>query len=760
MNMQTIQNDADLQLLYAPLLLYLKPLANLTISINLPANVTGKTISNFEVMDKLRQMILPDTFSLLKVSKTTLELLRFDAELDDRHKLKHVIARLDGRQIKLTGFTEYVKVRSFESRSPFPTKHDWDSFFRDAKNMDEMHAGERPDTIYISNLPIRWFCPRHHENDDQVKPSEVLFKRIFEKFGEVRIVDIPICDPYRDQMKSGLTGLKNFAFDNETYFEGYVQFAEYSSFVRCMDEFRAMKLVRKDKDKLVAVNIEVNFDKTKHLSDVSIRRRKVIRERFMEKDKQKADEEEKKLRAEQEKRDKEKQKEEVRKQIQAERRKQREERRKQKNIKKITESESSDLTKKIIKEQKKLLKAQRKMESIRLLEALFDRIKSKFPADDVNGPTKGFKGFDLRNKLKKKKSKNKDSKSDDDGSQSASSVSSNESRKKSKKRRDSSSSASSSSSDDESNGHKSRSKSSSLMKPHPNNMYSSGWMPNPDTGEWFPAQYMYTPFFPGMAPMRPYFNPNYRGNYPRRGRGRGRGYYNNETSRYHRRSDDDYYNEHDDRRSYSRSPRRRSYSRSKSRTRTRRRRSYSRSRSSRSSRSRSNHRRSRSHSSRSRSHSKSDRRQRSISKPKLVTTLRDGNTKKTPPTRQNDSRSRSGSGWSSDNDNHKRKKRRTWSREASPSKGGIETNKLMKSARDIQRHVQQKLKEQQEAEERKMKEQEKQLEVEAEEIERRMEKEANGIESPQSDKNDQQSAKTPELYTPPPQETFTPEITA
>jgi arginine/serine-rich splicing factor 17 len=67
MNMQTIQNDADLQLLYAPLQLYLKPLANLTISISLPANVTGKAISNFEVMDKLRQMILPDTFSLLKV---------------------------------------------------------------------------------------------------------------------------------------------------------------------------------------------------------------------------------------------------------------------------------------------------------------------------------------------------------------------------------------------------------------------------------------------------------------------------------------------------------------------------------------------------------------------------------------------------------------------------------------------------------------------------------------------------------------------
>ena len=154
----------------------------------------------------------------------------------------------------------------------------------------------------------------------------------------------------------------------------------------------------------------------------------------------------------------------------------------------------------------------------------------------------------------------------------------------------------------------------------------------------------------------------------------------------------------------------------------------------------------------------------------MVTTLRDGNTKKTPPTRQNNSRSRSrsGSGWSSDDhDNHKRKKRRTWSRESSPSTNAVEPKGLLKSAKEIQRHVQQKLKEQQEAEEKRMKEMEKQLEVEAEEIEKRMEREANGVESPQSDKNDQQSSsnertkeKTPELYTPPPRETFTPEITA
>lgn len=70
MNIQTIQNGADLVLLYQPLNLYLKPQARITITITLPSNVSSanKAISNFDVMDKLRQLILPDTFSILKVS--------------------------------------------------------------------------------------------------------------------------------------------------------------------------------------------------------------------------------------------------------------------------------------------------------------------------------------------------------------------------------------------------------------------------------------------------------------------------------------------------------------------------------------------------------------------------------------------------------------------------------------------------------------------------------------------------------------------
>lgn len=90
------------------------------------------------------------------------------------------------------------------------------------------------------------------------------------------------------------------------FFLRYVQFKEYGSFVRAMDEFRGMKLIRKDVDKILSMNIQVSFDKTKHLSDTSVKRRKVIRDRLIEKDREKAEEEEKKLKAEQDLKEKEK----------------------------------------------------------------------------------------------------------------------------------------------------------------------------------------------------------------------------------------------------------------------------------------------------------------------------------------------------------------------------------------------------------------------------------------------------------------------
>ena len=58
-----------------------------------------------------------------------------------------------------------------------------------------------------------------------------------------------------------------------------------------------------------------------------------------------------------------------------ERQREREEKRKEKHLKKIQEKGQIEISQKIRIEERKLMIAQRKLESIRILEKLFDRIK-------------------------------------------------------------------------------------------------------------------------------------------------------------------------------------------------------------------------------------------------------------------------------------------------------------------------------------------------------------------------------------------------
>lgn len=63
-------------------------------------------------------------------------------------------------------------------QTAFPSRHTWDSYFRDAKNMNEMKPGERPDTIHLSNLPSRWFSSRQENGRSSDKPSEYVFRKV------------------------------------------------------------------------------------------------------------------------------------------------------------------------------------------------------------------------------------------------------------------------------------------------------------------------------------------------------------------------------------------------------------------------------------------------------------------------------------------------------------------------------------------------------------------------------------------------------
>lgn len=211
-------------------------------------------------MEKIRILVRPDEFASLKVSKSTLEFIRLEGDLRDRCRLQRVLARLDLQRLNLAGFPNVLKVRATEAKDEFPTRHSWDSYFRDAKHMNELKAGERPDTIHITGLPVKWFT-----EETGSTPSETLVTKIFKKWGIPRRVDVPAADPYRSKMRLG-SNIQKFSYEDGLFFDAYVQYVEYMDFVKAMDALRGMKILKKDQQNYLTASIKVRC----HLPCVSL----------------------------------------------------------------------------------------------------------------------------------------------------------------------------------------------------------------------------------------------------------------------------------------------------------------------------------------------------------------------------------------------------------------------------------------------------------------------------------------------------------
>lgn len=389
--------------------LYLKPIARLVIVVTMPAmKVAGVTVSNWEIMERLKAMVAPEQFSSLKVAKSSLELLTFDAEVDSKTTLMKFLIKLDGKAIKLNDFAEQLRVRAARKKVPVAKKNDWNNFFRESPLTNEKNPGERPDTILVNHLPTKWFV----ENEKDTMPSENMVSMTFAKFGEVRAVDIPINDPFRDRInllgeakeskKAGeegktleLSGFKTFSHTSNIVFDCYVQFSEYSGFAKCMKALRGKKMLYMLEDeKGATANIEFDFDKTQHMSDKNIKRRSRRRERLIRLDA----EEEEKRRKEQEEVSR---KEEIEKlerrrrellelkevqdalQQKEERRRLREEKRKKKR------EEDRNIVRQQKEREKKILelteqmKRQRKEEAIALVTELLKRISQRKQEEEI-----------------------------------------------------------------------------------------------------------------------------------------------------------------------------------------------------------------------------------------------------------------------------------------------------------------------------------------------------------------------------------------
>jgi len=354
--------------LYEPLGLYLQPCAKVNICVQLPQLKTpGTAISNWEVMEKLKNIVLPREFTNLKVKKSTMEFIRFEGEVESRSILPNVLFKLDKQTIKLTGFPNALRVRAAEGKPDFPNKYDWESFFRDARNMNQMKPGERPDTIHFQGLPCKWFSNRAMKETGQDKPSEYILRKVFDSFGEIRAVYIPALDPCVQEKNQTNGKIQTFTFNQDLCFEAYVQFKEYIGFVKAMDALKGMKLVHKssESDKSYTADVKVDFDKSKKMTEKAVRHRELKWERMREEQRRKNELE--KLLLETKFREKEKkllekmrQKEERREMKRQERKKRREQRRQVVQIQQAARQELVD---------------SRELEACRLLRVLVNRVK-------------------------------------------------------------------------------------------------------------------------------------------------------------------------------------------------------------------------------------------------------------------------------------------------------------------------------------------------------------------------------------------------
>ncbi|XP_075254006.1 uncharacterized protein LOC142345674 isoform X2 [Convolutriloba macropyga] len=309
--------------------LYLKPVAKILISIAMPSHAAHsvKVLSNWEVMEKIRKLADPIQLVHLKVVKSTNEFMRYEGEIDNATELKKLIDLLDGKIIKLGGYLESFKIRAKESKTEALNETNWNTFFEGWSESDETQPGLRPDTLYIESLPCRWFA-KSPENEltegdsekEKIKtavkieeslksnttvPDAEIVQSVFTRFGPIRVIDIPMLDPYRTE--DDRRGIGTFsAFGPGTSgitFSAFVQYEDYSSFATAMEALGRHKLMYKPKSNRGAstnsnarsyvANIKVDFDRTGHLSEKQILRRKIESMRLKQMEKERADQQRK-----------------------------------------------------------------------------------------------------------------------------------------------------------------------------------------------------------------------------------------------------------------------------------------------------------------------------------------------------------------------------------------------------------------------------------------------------------------------------------
>ncbi|XP_056393750.1 A-kinase anchor protein 17B-like isoform X2 [Hyla sarda] len=347
--------------------LYLKPKAKLIISIILPEETEQcRPISNRDILEELKNLVAPNHFSSLKVSKTTKEFIRIEGETDTKQLAQNCLEKLNGQSLPISCLPQPLLMGVTEAPVDLPSNDNTKKLLNEIQaDLEDNAENNIPPCIHLEGLPCKWFFALDLNTE---KPSEEILRSTFEKFGNIVNIDIPMLDPYREDINENQLGPGGFQ-----PFDAFLQYEKMSSAIDAVQTLQGMKLMFTSEDgKSLACDIKISVDETNHFGEEAINKRSADRLKLQELEQQRK--QEKEMEEAERKRKLEERKARARKRRARLKRKLQKERRQkalQQQKETCPEEEEEDTQE---WQERKLLLAHRRLESIQLLTAILDKV--------------------------------------------------------------------------------------------------------------------------------------------------------------------------------------------------------------------------------------------------------------------------------------------------------------------------------------------------------------------------------------------------
>ncbi|KAJ1197867.1 hypothetical protein NDU88_001712 [Pleurodeles waltl] len=365
--------------------LYLTPVQRLTIRVMLPESQDALTFSNQDIIDQLKQAVSPDQFSNIRISESAKEFILLEGEAETKGLAQAFLAKLHGSGIKFDGLTEDLRVEVTEDQIHFPSKQSWEASLqatKELKETEEFREGQKqdiPSSLHVRGLPCQWFLSADSNGG---KPSMEVLKKVFETFGTVKNIDIPMLESRGEEVSGeGCDSATSGLLDT---FEAFIQYGDSKSLVKATESLRGMQLMFKGEDgKGVPCKMKVMVDTTNHFSEEVTNQRNLEKLKLLEKQQNEENKEEKDERkGNDEERNAHEEPQETEKEWEAEQEKGPEETASAAVCQPDVEDLWLDGTAEW--EERKLVLAQRRVESMKLLTTLLEKVQEYVILDNFS----------------------------------------------------------------------------------------------------------------------------------------------------------------------------------------------------------------------------------------------------------------------------------------------------------------------------------------------------------------------------------------